>query len=72
MTIPDIKVLALFKGNERYVFLFDAKHKTETLRTMGRFASNESLSFTWYDCAVLCEKIRKVTRLDGPIPEPEE
>ena len=55
----DINVLALVKGDERYVFLYNEKHQGETLRTLGRFASNPELSFTWYDAAVLSQKIRQ-------------
>jgi hypothetical protein len=28
------------------------------LRVLGRFASNPELSFTWYDAAVLSQKVR--------------
>ncbi|MCE5266506.1 MAG: hypothetical protein LLG00_01280 [Planctomycetaceae bacterium] len=55
----DINVLALVKGEERYVFLYDDVSRAETLRTLGRFASNPELSFTWYDAAVLSQKIRQ-------------
>ncbi len=55
----DINVLALIKGSERYVFLYDDQSRAETLRTLGRFASNPELSFTWYDAAVLSQKIRQ-------------
>ena len=54
----DINVLALVKGSERYIFLFDDAHRAEALRTLGRYASNPELSFTWYDAAVLSQKIR--------------
>lgn len=56
----DINVLALVKGKERYIFLFDDENRSETLRTLGRYASNPDLSFTWYDAAVLSQKIRQV------------
>lgn len=55
----DINVLALVKGTERYVFLYDDESRAETLRVLGRFASNPELSFTWYDAAVLSQKIRQ-------------
>jgi hypothetical protein len=55
----DINVLALVKGSERYVFLYDDASRAETLRVLGRFASNPDLSFTWYDAAVLSQKIRQ-------------
>ena len=54
-----INVLALVKGNERYVFLYDDESRAECLRVLGRFASNPELSFTWYDAAVLSQKIRQ-------------
>lgn len=54
----DINVLALAKGSERYLFLFNDTSRTETLRTLGRFASNPELSFSWYDAAILSQKIR--------------
>ena len=55
----DINVLALVKGAERYVFLYDDSNRAETLRMLGRYASNPQLSFTWYDAAVLSKKIRQ-------------
>ena len=55
----DINVLALVKGEERYIFLYDDSKRAETLRTLGRYASNPQLSFTWYDAAVLSQKIRQ-------------
>jgi len=74
----DINVLALVKGNERYVFLYDDASRAETLRTLGRYASNPELSFTWYDAAVLSQKIRQESqqsvhrRLDLPLPTDSE
>lgn len=54
----DINVLALIKGKERYIFLYDDSQRAEALRSLGRFASNPELSFSWYDAAVLSQKIR--------------
>ena len=58
----DINVLALVKGRERYIFLYEDSQRAEALRTLGRFASNPELSFTWYDAAVLSQKIRQEER----------
>jgi hypothetical protein len=55
----DINVLALVKGEERYIFLYDDEHRAQALRTLGRFASNPELSFSWYDAAVLSQRIRQ-------------
>ncbi len=77
----DINVLALVKGGERYVFLYDDSSRAETLRTLGRYASNPELSFTWYDAAVLSQKIRQESqkqssvnrRFNVPLPtDPED
>lgn len=67
----DIHVLALVKGEERYIFLFNDQHRSEALRTLGKFASNPELSFSWYDAAVLSQKIRQVTkeRTTSELPE---
>ncbi len=62
----DINVMAMVKGNERYVFLYNDSNRAETLRTLGRFASNPELSFTWYDAAVLSQKIRQESRKYAP------
>ena len=58
----DINVLALVKGEERYIFLFDDANRSEALRTLGRFASNPELSFSWYDAAVLSQRIRQAVK----------
>jgi len=55
----DIKVIALIKGEEQYVFLYNENNRAETLRLLGRYASNPELSFSWYDAAVLSQKIRQ-------------
>ncbi len=54
----DINVLALVKGKERYIFLYDDAQQAEALRMLGRHAANPELSFSWYDAAVLGKKIR--------------
>ncbi|MCA9177172.1 MAG: hypothetical protein KDB14_21935 [Planctomycetales bacterium] len=60
-----MNVLALVKGEERYIFLYDDTNRSETLRTLGRFASNPELSFTWYDAAVLSQRIRQTAQANA-------
>ena len=55
----DITVLALVKGAERYIFLYDDSNRSQALRVLGRYASSPDLSFSWYDAAVLSQKIRR-------------
>lgn len=54
----EMNMLALVKGEEKYVFLFSDKNRSATLRQLGKYASDPELSFTWYDAAVLSQKIR--------------
>jgi hypothetical protein len=66
----EINVLALVKGNERYVFLFDDDNRVEMLRQFGRFAANPDLSFTWYDAAVMSQKVRQAAPMERAEPAP--
>lgn len=56
----EVNVVALVRGEEQYVFVFDEKRRTELLRLLGRYAADPSLSFTWYDAAILSQKIREM------------
>ena len=57
-----VNVLVLVKSSERYLFLFDEDHITEARRQLGRFASNAELSMSWYDAAILSQRIVEMTR----------
>ncbi len=56
---PVTHVVALIKGQERYIFIFDDAGRAKTLRTLGRFATNPDLSFSWFDAANLSQRIRE-------------
>ena len=55
-----MNVLALVKDSERYVFLYDDESPAELLQQLGRYAADGELSFTWYDAAVLSQKVRRL------------
>ena len=61
MASRDINVIALVKGGERYVFLYDDDSREQALRTLARQAADPALSFSWYDAAVLAQKVRQNT-----------
>ena len=61
MASRDINVIALVKGEERYVFLYDDDSRDEALRAISRHAANPDLNFSWYDAAVLGQKVRQNT-----------
>ena len=54
-----VYLLALVKGAERYVFLYDEGSRAELLRHLGRCAGNAELSFNWYDAAALSQRVRR-------------
>ena len=51
--------IAYLKNDEKYLFVYADDQIAEILRIFGRFATNPELSFTWYDAAVLSQKVRK-------------
>jgi hypothetical protein len=55
-----VNVLALLKDGERYVFLYDDQSLPQLLQTLGRYAADPELSFSWYDAAVLSQKVRRL------------
>ncbi len=57
-----VNVLALVKQPERYVFLYDDESTASLLRTLGKYASDPELSFSWYDAAILSQKVRRLRR----------
>lgn len=61
-----MNVLALVKDSERYIFLYDDESTPELLRTLGKFAADKELNFTWYDAAVLSQKVRRLKQKPEP------
>ncbi len=57
---PSINVVALVKASERYIFLYDDGSVDVLLQQLGQFAANKELSLTWYDAAVLSQKVRRL------------
>ena len=57
-----INVIALVKDAERYIFLYDNESTPALMQTLGRFAGDPDLSFSWYDAAVLSQKVRRQNR----------
>lgn len=54
----DLNITALVKGPENYILIFADDQREEALRTLGRWACNPGLSFTWHDAAELSKRIR--------------
>ncbi|WP_442507403.1 hypothetical protein SH528x_006321 [Novipirellula sp. SH528] len=68
----EINVLALVKGEEKFIFLFDDQNRDETLRQLARFAADPDLEFSWYDAAMLSRKIRDAVPTEDDMLASEE
>jgi hypothetical protein len=55
----ELNVLALLKGNERYVFIYDDKSRPALIDTFRDQAAEPRLSFNWFDAAVLTDRARE-------------
>ena len=52
----ELNVLALHKGTEHYLFLYDDQSLPSLIDLFRRYASDNELSFNWFDAAVMSEK----------------
>jgi hypothetical protein len=54
----EVNVLALVKGQERYVYVYDDGSEPELIDAFRDHAADPGLSLTWFDAAVLTRKAR--------------
>jgi hypothetical protein len=54
----EFNILALVKGRERYVFVYDDVSRRQLLDAFRDQAADPRLSFSWFDAAVLVDKAR--------------
>jgi hypothetical protein len=59
----EINVLALVKDGHRYVFMYDDNSFESLLQTLGRYAADPDMNFSWYDAAILSQKVRRLQKL---------
>ena len=57
-----LNVLCLAKGCERYVILYHDTEQDKAVAVAAGYADNPDLSFTWYDAAVLANRIRATAK----------
>ena len=70
----EYNVLALIKGAERYVFVYDDSSRQALIDNFRDLAADPQTSFTWFDAAVLTDKAREQGQAqadgDRPLPSP--
>ena len=70
----EYNVLALIKGSERYVFVYDDGSRQVLIDNFRDLAADPHTSFTWFDAAVLTDKAREQAQAqregDPALPSP--
>jgi hypothetical protein len=59
----EYNVLALVKGEERYVYVYDDDNRVTLIEAVRAQAADPSLSLNWFDAAVLSQKAREQAAL---------
>ena len=54
----ELNVLALFKGNERYIFVYDDDSRDALIDDIRDKAADPTVPINWFDAAVLTERVR--------------
>ena len=62
----EFNVLALIKGEERYVFVYDDMSRESLLDAFRDQAADPQLNFSWFDAAVMSEKAREQAKAAKP------
>lgn len=55
----ELNVLALVKGTERYIFVYDDASRTQLIDSLRDQAADPHLALTWFDAQVLTRKARE-------------
>lgn len=62
----EFNVLALVKGEEQYVFVYDDASHDALLNTLRDMAADPAFALNWFDAAVLTAKAREQVRTEAP------
>jgi hypothetical protein len=60
----ELNVLALIKGEERFIFVYDDDSEDALIDAIRDKAADPTVALNWFDAAVLTERVR------NPIAEP--
>ena len=52
----EVNVLALIKGDDHYVYVYDEESRAALMKFFREQAADDRLSLSWFDAAVLTEK----------------
>ena len=66
----DMNVLALIKGQERYIFVYDDESRANLIDTIRDYAADPQVNLTWFDAMVLTNKAREQEHAEATPLEP--
>jgi hypothetical protein len=66
----ELSVLALIRGKERFVYVYDDDSHEELIEAIRAHAADPAVSLSWYDAAVLVERARQQADDPGNYPSP--
>jgi hypothetical protein len=65
----ELNILALIKGAERYVFVYDDESRETLLDVLRDQAADPRFTFSWFDASVLTQKVREQAQQVEPPPK---
>jgi hypothetical protein len=68
----EVNVLALIKGAEHYIFVYDDESRAQLIDTFRDQAADPGLSLSWFDAMVLTTKAREQENMEATPLEPRE
>lgn len=64
----EFNVLALVKGAERYVYVYDDASRDDLIAAFRHQAADPGLSLNWFDAGVLTQRAREQSEAARPAP----
>jgi hypothetical protein len=61
----ELNVLALFKGDERFFFVYDDDSRDALVDDIRHKAADPAVALSWFDAAVLTERVRNPAAAAG-------
>lgn len=65
----DLNVIALIKGSERFIFVFDDGSRDEVIAEVRDRAADPATGLNWSDAAVLTDRVRQQAALQPETPQ---
>ncbi len=62
----ELNVLALIKGDERFIFVYDDDSRDALIDDLRNKAADPAVALNWFDAAVLTERVRNPQHAPNP------